>query len=154
MITACEVDLNFRAKMVSLLRRRWTSAVNVLSSALFIVESIKSYLKSEETSWMLNKLLHSKSRILESKYQKRILVAFLETHPSATSINRVWEEVILPYGLPSSLDDKCLTTMLIKLIQHDHLSASKELVWCLERSLRSLIGRNFFNFMWSKISDN
>lgn len=109
MITACDVDLIFRVRMISLLKRRWTSAVNVLSSALFIVESIKSYLKCEETGWMLDKLLQSRSRILESKYQKRILVAFLETYPSATTINRVWEEVILPYGLPSSLDDKCLT---------------------------------------------
>lgn len=141
----------FRARLLTLIEKRWSDAICTVPGVFLICACIGTCTDPLELRWIYNNLIHKSSKLITSKYQKRILLTFLDLCTPAQQAE-VCKKVLEPVGLLRILRDKYLTSMVVTLINKGDASTCAMLANAFKKSFEELQHTTFYKFMIARLN--
>ncbi len=141
----------FRTRLLILVKDNWSDAISTVPGVFLICACITTCENPSELHWIYMNLIHNSSRIITSKYQKRILLTFLDLCTQAQQAE-VCVKILAPVGLVRILRDKYLTSMIITLVNNGCATACIMLAAAFKKSFEELQNATFFRFMASRLN--
>lgn len=135
---------DFCYRVLEIIMKHYETLISNISSVFFICTAIRQARKAGlNTSWIFDTLLRDCSKVLTSKYRKRILLTFLE-HPTQMEQTLVFKNLLQNQFIERTLRDKFLALILGTLVNLGNTSAEEFAVNALNTRSISIYKAPFF----------
>lgn len=94
LLSAANLSESFKQRFADLILNQWLAATSTINGSMLVCELIQSRLIKDCFDQLLTRILDKKSKVHDSRYQKKILVALLQSDARPEAVKRVWEQVI------------------------------------------------------------
>ena len=144
-----KVDEYFRARILKIVQVNWLDIVSSQPAVYLACQCIREAGTNLNLDWVFKRLISNPSKLLASKYQKKVLISFMNRCDSNQNVQIVCQ-VIDRVSTDKILRDRHLTEILARLTNQQNKLVQSKISTIL--SVPSHYRLGFFGFMISQLN--
>ena len=144
-----KVDEYFRARIIKIVHKSWFEIISSQPAVYLACQCIRETDLSVNLGWVFKKLMSNLQKLLASKYQKKVLISFMNRCDESQNI-QILSQLIDRVSTDKILRDRHLTEILAKLTNQRHNLVQEKIATIL--SVPSHFRLGFFGFLVSQLN--